>query len=645
MEERDNQGKKELLVLAIELGDQNKKLLKIFSDSKPEQLAYDFCLQNNLDFESLQNLTEEIKNVLANNKNGQTKFTTTTKKIDKKSLKQNTSSGNKISGTKIELRTGETLKGKTKIKEVNAQENKEGTVPSVEKEGEEMEGGEEIASNTHNNFPYGNLPTYLAPTEIYTIRKREKFVAEPPEKDFMLSFKPTPVRKYAETEEEEKQQMKNFKINENTNDKLPKEYHDFEGDNAGAKMYNRDLKKKEELKIKTFNKVQEDMKDYNDNLTFAPKINDFDLKAIMNRRKNKTAFNDEERILYYKDYVQAKIENTKNKLFKDTNKEKTQSSFNPKINEKSIKLVNNNKTTGDVKIYEKLYNTKRNTKNIEEQMYHENTFKPKINKNYKTTGKITEAKFDERLRGYQKKSEKKKEQIVKDNIIAKKDLFKPKINKSKKYPNKEREDDVYNDLYTDSEKYRLKKEELAKRLLNEEKNDNEFKASSESEKIYSKHKLESFEKIFNNLDVNADGQVTKDDIENSKVPKRLIRILGKVTKDITKNNGSIGKEDFINKCNEIYDGLQYANKKEIYLYIIKGGKSIYDNDGANYKSEKNDFHDKRRKKRTIENMDENEYYVNSAYAIVKTFQDERVIGDNQDNENVIEEEKESESQK
>ena len=53
------------MTLSIELGDKKKQLLNIFLDSKPEQLAYDFCLQNNLDFDSMQNLTEEIKKAKA----------------------------------------------------------------------------------------------------------------------------------------------------------------------------------------------------------------------------------------------------------------------------------------------------------------------------------------------------------------------------------------------------------------------------------------------------------------------------------------------------------------------------------------------------------------------------------------------------
>ena len=68
-EEQPEEQKKALLTLAIELGDKKKQLLNIYLDSKPEQLAYDFCLQNNLDFDSMQNLTEEIRNALSNYKN------------------------------------------------------------------------------------------------------------------------------------------------------------------------------------------------------------------------------------------------------------------------------------------------------------------------------------------------------------------------------------------------------------------------------------------------------------------------------------------------------------------------------------------------------------------------------------------------
>ena len=55
---------KELFVLAIELGNQNIKYLKIYPDTDPDKLSYDFCAQNNLDYGSMQNLSLQIKNAL-----------------------------------------------------------------------------------------------------------------------------------------------------------------------------------------------------------------------------------------------------------------------------------------------------------------------------------------------------------------------------------------------------------------------------------------------------------------------------------------------------------------------------------------------------------------------------------------------------
>ena len=65
--QKSNSEKQEIMILAIELGDNEKKFLKIYNDSKPEQLAYEFCLQNNLDFNSLQELTEQIRNAFHTN--------------------------------------------------------------------------------------------------------------------------------------------------------------------------------------------------------------------------------------------------------------------------------------------------------------------------------------------------------------------------------------------------------------------------------------------------------------------------------------------------------------------------------------------------------------------------------------------------
>ena len=57
------------MTLAIDLGENDIKYLKIFNDTKPEELAYNFCYVNQLDYNSLRQLTEQIRKIIINNKN------------------------------------------------------------------------------------------------------------------------------------------------------------------------------------------------------------------------------------------------------------------------------------------------------------------------------------------------------------------------------------------------------------------------------------------------------------------------------------------------------------------------------------------------------------------------------------------------
>ena len=84
------------------------------------------------------------------------------------------------------------------------------------------------------------------------------------------------------------------------------------------------------------NKLEKENKLKEDNLTFVPKINDYNIVALQNRKINKMQYNDEKRILHYKDYLKAKETHTKGKFIDEWNKENT---FKPKINKKREKSV------------------------------------------------------------------------------------------------------------------------------------------------------------------------------------------------------------------------------------------------------------------------------------------------------------------
>ena len=568
-EQKESQ-KKPLLTLAIELGDKNKQLLNIYLDSKPEQLAYDFCLQNNLDFDSMQNLIEEIKNALANynadtsnqeNKNKkqeevdqdallkkedneekeveenkeneeehkteelsdaheheqeqeQEEYEQEQEEQNIENVKEEKEEKEKANIEKEEEKEGE-KEDKEKKEELDIKQEKE---EKEEKEQEEKldkaqsnkeEAAEEdllkeeerdkvldqnnekensLENNEENEEEDEDLPSYLSPTICFQNKQRQIAQAKPkPEfADFDTSYKK--IDKISEfSKEKHEKVVTHLTINTNNQKYLPKDYYDNpENKNFGERLYNREKILKEEAMEKARLKAKKENKKKEDEMTFIPKINDYNLIALQNRKQNKMQYNEEKRILNYKDYLKAKEEHTKNKHYADIEKENT---FAPKINKNSEKMAGNRSL--QVPRYEQLYKKKVDIKKLEDKIYDDkNMFKPKINKNYKGVktdnnidNKIIEIKkineyanltFEERQKRFKEKVEENKEKLMElknKNIDQKtgKKYFKPTINKNKKLDIERKNKKVFNELYRDSAKYKIKKEELVKKINELEK--------------------------------------------------------------------------------------------------------------------------------------------------------------------------------
>ena len=573
-EEQNDSGKKALMTLSIELGDKKKQLLNIFLDSKPEQLAYDFCLQNNLDFDSMQNLTEEIKNALANYKadsSNQEYKNEINEEINQKEEKEEekeeeekediaehidndienneniNEKEDEIEQKKSEVseehneeyskheehveqnkeKNNEQLKENNEEKNAEEEENKDDNeieekkekkeqkeeksinkeLPdNIEKEEEakEKEEAEEelvkeeecdkvIEQNDEEKEKENNeenenenedeededIPSYLSPTICYQNKKRQKVEEKPKEEftDFDTTYKK--IDKLSEFNKELNAKVINHLIiNINNQKYLPKNYYDNpENKNFGERLYNREKILKEEAMDKARLKALKENKKKEENITFTPKINDYNLIALQNRRQNKMQYNEEKRILNYKEYLKAKEENTKNKHFADIEKENT---FAPKINKNSEKMAGNRSLK--IPKYEELYKKKLDIKKLENKIYDDkNMFKPKINKKYK--GIKTDNKqmsdyanltFEERQKRFKERMEQNKEKLyeIKNANIDKrtgKKYFKPTINKNTKLEIQRKNKKVFNELYRDSTKYKIKKEELVKKINELEK--------------------------------------------------------------------------------------------------------------------------------------------------------------------------------
>ena len=563
-EEQNDQEKKALMTLSIELGDKKKQLLNIFLDSKPEQLAYDFCLQNNLDFDSMQNLTEEIKNALANykadssnkeNKNEiNEEIVQKIEKEEKEEVAENIDSNiennenmNEIEHKKEEVseeynqeeekeeehdeeqnvvKEDEQLKEEKEKKEEKEEKEEKHVEEEVNKEEKEKEKEKEKKEEENNNKELienkekeevkenedaeeelvkeeecdkvleqneeekekenneeneeeedEDIPSYLSPTICYQNKKRQKVEEKIKEEDFDTTYKK--IDKISEFNKEINEKVINHLIiNVNNQKYLPKDYYDNpENKNFGERLYNREKIMKEEAVDKARLKVQKENKKIEENITFTPKINDYNLIVLQKRKQNKMQYNEEKRILNYKDYLKAKEENTKNKHFADIEKENT---FAPKINKNSEKMAGNRSLK--IPKYEELYKKKLDVKKLENKIYDDkNMFKPKINKNYK--GIKTENKkmndysnltFEERQKKFKERMEQNKEklnEIKNANIDQRtgKKYFKPTINKNSKLEIQRKNKKVFNELYRDSTKYKIKKEELVKKINELEK--------------------------------------------------------------------------------------------------------------------------------------------------------------------------------
>ena len=563
-EEQNDQEKKALMTLSIELGDKKKQLLNIFLDSKPEQLAYDFCLQNNLDFDSMQNLTEEIKNALANykadssnkeNKNEiNEEIVQKIEKEEKEEVAENIDSNiennenmNEIEHKKEEVseeynqeeekeeehdeeqnvvKEDEQLKEEKEKKEEKEEKEEKHVEEEVNKEEKEKEKEKEKKEEENNNKELienkekeevkenedaeeelvkeeecdkvleqneeekekenneeneeeedEDIPSYLSPTICYQNKKRQKVEEKIKEEDFDTTYKK--IDKISEFNKEINEKVINHLIiNVNNQKYLPKDYYDNpENKNFGERLYNREKIMKEEAMDKARLKVQKENKKIEENITFTPKINDYNLIVLQKRKQNKMQYNEEKRILNYKDYLKAKEENTKNKHFADIEKENT---FVPKINKNSEKMAGNRSLK--IPKYEELYKKKLDVKKLENKIYDDkNMFKPKINKNYKgikTENKkmndYTNLTFEERQKKFKERMEQNKEklnEIKNANIDQRtgKKYFKPTINKNSKLEIQRKNKKVFNELYRDSTKYKIKKEELVKKINELEK--------------------------------------------------------------------------------------------------------------------------------------------------------------------------------
>ena len=445
--QKSNSNRKEIMILAIELGDNEKKYLKIFNDTYPEKLAYEFCLQNNLDFNSLQELTEEIKNAL-NNNNSKNYNDSSQNNINNKIINQNQKPNNNINNSFKKNNKKNDIKQKTidaLTELLSTTKNEKGYLnkPKIKKNNillEQNNNYKNVSNNKNKHYfshttsslskkRFSNSEMSMCTNENINNKSNNSYNIIKGLNNKILNnnknyFEKEIELSYSQSHNNSKMnylKKKNSNKEFNSNDNLNNENKQNKGNNKnkeedyilnyGERLYHKGLKLQEKTndrieKLRT-EKDTKNKKIY----TFKPKINNISYSALTNRYNNKLSYNDEDNILNYKEYLDNKLEYLKEKY--DNKKEYN---FTPRINKKSIRIDRNknfNNNNFKSPRYEKLYlNYKKKEiklNNLSNKIYDKNKlFKPKIN-NYNSD--LINLKFSERQNAYKSKSIEKKKKF------------------------------------------------------------------------------------------------------------------------------------------------------------------------------------------------------------------------------------------
>ena len=89
--EKNEEQKAPILVMTLEIEEGNTKQIKLYSDSNSGEVAFSFCKENNLDYEYLTHLKEQIDLLLAQQKKEESNKPIEDKNINKGNVSKRSS--------------------------------------------------------------------------------------------------------------------------------------------------------------------------------------------------------------------------------------------------------------------------------------------------------------------------------------------------------------------------------------------------------------------------------------------------------------------------------------------------------------------------------------------------------------------------
>ena len=533
-----------VMTLALEQGKSEK--IEIFSNSDPTELAYNFCSKNNLDYDALDYLKEQITNLLEsyaknenyedyinNNKNECINEIEEVKEDQEFNITENYKE-NLNSQITTESINKENSDYKNYKEEINSKEyedyrNKNEINNDIKNDIKKEKNNKIINNNAGGYFIKKNNKTKEEITNLQRIKNDELF-----------------------SNDKNRSKRRNYKINEDIIIGIG----DY--DNKDNKIYNISGKNNKE-EIKSYKNI----------------TNNFNQETKTNTNNNIIQNDEEEKTYLYSPKNEQNIyNNIKNKNLLKEEKKK------------------NNKKINKIKPKENIYKNRSVLKStqIKKEIDKEYSFKPMINDNYKT-----DLSFNERLKIFNNISRIKKEEL-KNSIYNLKDkesgqdFFKPKLIsknlsfiKNKKEIDDKNNIDIFNKNYLYLEKYNLKRQNLYNKYY-ENRGKPQFYNKIKNEKIINETNKKAFSNLFNILDSDQDDLITSVSININNIPENIYKIIEPLLIELKEDIQTLNQDEFIKAMNKLFENISFSKRRELIneynKYNITSKTSRYNN---NYK--------------------------------------------------------------
>ena len=501
--------KEPIYIMTLELEKGNSKQIKIFSDSDANKITKDFCNENKIDLNSKKKLKKQIEDLIKQFKNENNK----NKIIHKPFLFNNI---NKI------------------------EENKNPEFNNIN--------SEKFKSNSNNKKNKYFSKSLISNKEIIekTLKKNNNSNSN---KNFIKLNEP----------------IRNKKINHSKSSSNPSILLKSSSNHINIKNKNifERLYKEGTLKriFQCHSNSNEKNTKNNNIFTYENDKNKKKYKIILDENGKKINYGE---YLYKREILNSKEKNKNNQKLKENEiKEKMKEcSFNPKIN--NYNNNNNNNTNNNNK-----YKTKRKNNILNNDLIF--TFKPKINKNYKSN-----LNFCERLNYFNTLYKEKKNNLNK--IYNNFNYLNEK--KKKTITNDDNHENVFEKNYQYAEKYNKNKELLKNKYnynhLNNYKNISRNNNNSNS--ILNNFVDNLGSKIFKILDKDEDNLISAINI-NLKIDKDILNIINPLIIEIKDENFYLNENEFVLAFRNLYKFLDFKEKNILqkFFYEKKNDNNILNN--------------------------------------------------------------------